>query len=117
MNIYIHIEWTKRELDSSLLMATLAADKGANIFLSDSDSFIFLLKKNLIKPGVFHTKSLVHDSRKQKFIENLKSEHLNVTDFFRKLIKKKKRVTAFALHEDWNDIGIKKTYDKYKQRK
>ena len=52
-----------------------------------------------------------------KFIENLKSEHLNVTDFFRKLIKKKKKVTAFALHEDWNDIGIKETYDKYKQRK
>ena len=52
-----------------------------------------------------------------KFIENLKSEHLDVTDFFRKLIKKKKRVIAFALHEDWNDIGIKETYDKYKQRK
>ena len=79
MNIYIHIEWTKRELDSSLLMATLAADKGANIFLSDSDSFIFLLKKNLIKPGVFHTKSLVHDSRKQKFIENLKNKNFMIT--------------------------------------
>jgi len=52
-----------------------------------------------------------------KFIENLKSEYLDVTDFFRKLIKKKKKIAAFALHENWNDFGIKETYDKYKKRK
>ena len=48
MNIYIHIEWTKRELDSNLLLATLAAEKGAEIYLLDSVSFNFLLKRKLI---------------------------------------------------------------------
>ena len=72
MNVYIHIEWTKRELDSNLLLATLAAEKGAEIYLLDSASFDFLLKRKLINPGVFHSKSLVHDERKQVFFENLK---------------------------------------------
>ena len=36
MNIYIHIEWTKRELDSNLLLATLAAEKGAEMILREN---------------------------------------------------------------------------------
>jgi surface carbohydrate biosynthesis protein len=79
MNIYIHIEWTKRELDSNLLLAVLAADKGAEIFMIDSYSFDFLLKKNLLKPGIFHSKSLVHDKRKQKLFEDLKKKGFFIT--------------------------------------
>ena len=79
MNIYIHLEWTKRELDGNLLLAILAAEKGANVFLADYASFDFLLKKNLIKPGIFHTKSLVHDDNKQQFIEKLKKLNFTIT--------------------------------------
>ena len=41
MNIYIQIEWTKRELDGNLLLATMAAEKGADVLISNSESFIF----------------------------------------------------------------------------
>ena len=49
MNIYIQIEWTKRELDGNLLLATMAAEKGADVLISNSESFIFLLNKKIIK--------------------------------------------------------------------
>jgi dTDP-glucose pyrophosphorylase len=64
-------------------------------------------QKNYVNAGVYVIKS--------ELIKNLKNEHLNVTDFFKKLIKKKKKITAFALHEDWSDIGIKKTYEEFNQ--
>ena len=79
MNVYIHIEWTKRELDSNLLLATLAAEKGAEIYLLDFASFNFLLKRKLINPGVFHSKSLVHDKRKLILFENLKKNGFFIT--------------------------------------
>ena len=66
-------------------------------------------QKNYINAGVYVFES--------KNIKNLKEEHLDVTDFFKKLIKKKKKITAYALHEDWNDIGIKEKYNEYIQKK
>ncbi len=66
-------------------------------------------QKNYVNAGVYVFKS--------KFIKNLKKEHLDVTDFFKKLVKKKKKITAFALHENWNDIGIKENFDEYIQTK
>ena len=30
---------------------------------------------------------------------------------------KGKKITAFALHENWNDIGIKENFDEYIQTK
>ena len=79
MNIYIHIEWTKRELDSNLLLATLAAEKGAEVFISDYHSFKFLYDKKLIKPGLFHSKSAVHGTNKQAFFESLKKNDFTIT--------------------------------------
>ena len=38
-------------------------------------------------------------------------------DLYLQLLKKKKKITAFALHEDWNDIGIIENYDKYNKNK
>ena len=35
MNIYISVEISYRELDSSLLLATLAASKGHQVIISD----------------------------------------------------------------------------------
>ena len=66
-------------------------------------------QKSYINAGVYVIKS--------KFIKNLKKEHLDVTDFFKKLVKGKKKITAFALHENWNDIGIKENLDEYIQTK
>ena len=77
MNVYIHIEWTKRELDSNLLLATIAAEKGAEVSILDYNTFNFLFKRKFIKPGVFHSKSLVHDDNKQKFFEKLKNFTFN----------------------------------------
>jgi surface carbohydrate biosynthesis protein len=79
MNVYIHIEWTKRELDSNLLLATIAAEKGAEVSILDYNTFNFLFKRKFIKPGVFHSKSLVHDDNKQKFFEKLKKSDFVLT--------------------------------------
>ncbi len=79
MNIYILTEITKRELDSNLLLAVLAANKGHEIFISNMINFELLLKKKVLKPGIFHTKSLVHDEKKRKFHINLKSSNMILT--------------------------------------
>ena len=34
MNIYLHVELSARELDSKLLLATLAAEKGHQVVIS-----------------------------------------------------------------------------------
>jgi surface carbohydrate biosynthesis protein len=98
MNIYIQIEWTKRELDSNLLLGVLAAEKGADVFLLDYDSFEFLLKKNLIKPGILHSKSLVHDEKKQRFLENLKKSGFFITSIDEEngLVHNKNRLISFV---------------------
>lgn len=79
MNIYILTEITKRELDSNLLIAVLAANKGHEISISNMTNFELLLKKKLLNPGIFHTKSLVHDDRKRIFHSNLKSANMILT--------------------------------------
>jgi len=65
-------------------------------------------QKNHINAGVYVIQA--------KNIKNLKNVHLDVTDFFKKLIKKKKKITAFALHEEWDDIGIIGKYNEYNQK-
>ena len=51
MNIYLHVEISSRELDSKLLLATLAASRGHDIIVSDWAIFnkIFLNMRNKIK--------------------------------------------------------------------
>ena len=53
MNIYILTEITKRELDSNLLIALLAANQGHEIFISNMTNFELLLKKKTIKSWDF----------------------------------------------------------------
>ena len=59
MNIYLHVEIAARELDSKLLLATLAAAKGHNIIISNIDLLKEALFKGVLPPGIFHDKSLV----------------------------------------------------------
>ena len=58
MNIYIHVELSSRELDSKLLLATLAASRGHDVVVSDMEVIEKGLVRGWLPPGVFHTKSL-----------------------------------------------------------
>ena len=58
MNIYLHIEISVRELDSKLLLGTLAASKGHQVIISDLMGILRGVKSEMLAPGIFHTKSL-----------------------------------------------------------
>ncbi len=58
MNIYIGVEISIRELDSSLLLATVAASKGHQVIVSDLESITKGISSGLLAPGIFHAKSL-----------------------------------------------------------
>jgi surface carbohydrate biosynthesis protein len=73
MNIYIHLEISARELDSKLLLAVIAANRGHKVFISDIIGFNIGLNNGLLKPGIFHTKSITPSETKitkhQKIID------------------------------------------------
>ncbi len=58
MNIYLHVEISARELDSKLLIATLAAARGHQVIVSDIEIIEKGLRKGVLPSGIFHTKSL-----------------------------------------------------------
>lgn len=64
MNIYIHVEISARELDSKLLLATLAASRGHQVIISDISGIVSGITKGLLAPGIFHTKSLTPTKKK-----------------------------------------------------
>jgi len=64
MNIYLHVEVAVRELDSKLLLGVLAAAKGHEVIVSTMGEIIKGLKKGVLKPGIFHTKSLTPSKSK-----------------------------------------------------
>ena len=64
MNIYIHVEVSLRELDSKLLLATLAAARGHQVIVSDLHGIILGLQKGILPPGIFHTKSVTPGTTK-----------------------------------------------------
>ena len=64
MNIYIHVEVASRELDGKLLLAVLAASNNHDVLISDIGSFVKGLKSGVLKPGIFHTKSLTPGIKK-----------------------------------------------------
>ncbi len=66
MNIYLHVEISSRELDSKLLLATLAASRGHDIIVSDLVGILKGISNNFLAPGIFHTKSLTPGEDKIK---------------------------------------------------
>ena len=74
MNIYIHTEIVARELDSKLLLATLAAARGHHVIISDLEAIEKGLGRGALAPGIFHTKSLtpgdIKIDRHQIMIDN-----------------------------------------------
>lgn len=79
MNIYILTEITKRELDSNLLLACIAAENNFNVMISNPESIKFLNDKKLLKKGLFHTKSLVHGDYKKKLHASLKKNDIKIS--------------------------------------
>ena len=57
MNIYLNVEISSRELDSKLLLATVAAARGHRVVVSDL-SILKGVSQKVLAPGIFHTKSL-----------------------------------------------------------
>ena len=64
MNIYIHVEIESRELDSKLLLAILAADRGHQVVISDMSGIERGFRSKFLSPGIFHTKSLTPSKEK-----------------------------------------------------
>ena len=79
MNIYLHNEISVRELDGKLLLAILAASKGHQVIISDIQGIFSAAKKNIIPPGIFHTKSLTPTKSKIAKHQFLKDKGFLIT--------------------------------------
>ena len=79
MNLYLHVEVSVRELDSKLLLATLAASRGHNVIVSDLSGIIRGLRFNVLPPGIFHTKSLAPTYNRLKLHKNLINKGFKIT--------------------------------------
>ena len=66
MNIYIKVEVKLRELESRLLLAMAAAEKGHEVLLGSSLLTLDLVKKKILKPGIIFEKSIVPSERRIK---------------------------------------------------
>ena len=79
MNIYLHVEISQRELDSKLLLGVIAASKGYDVMIADISEINRGLKRNLLEPGIFHTKSLTPSKDKINFHTKLKKKGFIIT--------------------------------------
>ncbi|MDA7604033.1 hypothetical protein N8724_01385 [Candidatus Pelagibacter sp.] len=79
MNIYIHLEVSDRELDSKILLAVLAAERGHNVMITDIVGFTIGLNNGLLLPGIFHTKSLTPSKSKIKKHQNIIDNGFKIT--------------------------------------
>ena len=79
MNIYLHVEISVRELDSKLLLATLAAARGHEVIVSDMESIIKGIDKKVLAPGIFHTKSITPSENKIARHESLIKKGFKIT--------------------------------------
>jgi surface carbohydrate biosynthesis protein len=105
MNLYIHLEISSREEDSNLLKSVLAAHAGFDVLISVSNIYNFLFKKNFLKKGVFHTKSLEHGNWKKNFIQIIYSlgNKITLLDEEAGIIKDKKSLEIFLRARFTND--------------
>ena len=91
MNIYLHVEISSRELDSKLLLATLAASRGHQVIVSDLFGIERGIKNSVLKPGIFHTKSL--------------SAHKDKISRHKRMIDKGFIITSLDEEGNLNDYG------------
>ena len=98
MNIYLHVEISSRELDSKLLLATLAASRGHKVIVSDLVGIEKGVNNGVLAPGIFHTKSL--------------SAHKDKIARHQRMIEKGFLITSLDEEGNLNDYG----YEKVMQR-
>ena len=91
MNIYLHVEISSRELDSKLLLATLAASRGHRVIVSDLVGIEKGIKNSVLAPGIFHTKSL--------------SAHKDKISRHKRMIDKGFIITSLDEEGNLNDYG------------
>ena len=73
------MEMARRELHGNLLLTIVSLKRTFNVYISDSATFKYLLKKNLVNPGIIHTKSITHGEAKSKFHQNLQEKKYLIT--------------------------------------
>ena len=79
MNIYIHVEIASRELDSKLLTALRAAQRGHEVLVSDLSTIVGSQEDGRLVPGIFHTKSLTPGPSKLDRHQLLKDAGFKIT--------------------------------------
>ena len=73
------MEIASRELDANLILALFSLKKNFNVILGDSSTYSYLLKKNLLIPGIVLTKSVTHGEAKSKPHSLFKSNGFKLT--------------------------------------
>lgn len=64
MNLYIKIEIKVRELESKLVLAMAAAEKGFDVLLGADELTLNLVRKKILKPGIILEKSITPAKRR-----------------------------------------------------
>tara|TARA_B100001063_G_C16773912_1_gene563670 strand:- start:1858 stop:3231 length:1374 start_codon:yes stop_codon:yes gene_type:complete len=78
-NVYILSEYFKREFSSNILVSIIASSKNYNVYIGTDKTYKYLLNKNLLEPGIFHTKSVSHGKEKSNFHKNLYKKNFILT--------------------------------------
>jgi surface carbohydrate biosynthesis protein len=80
MNIYIPIEVKSRELEGKILLALVAAERGHEVLVGSKTDTLELARKNFLKPGIIHHKSIQPIASVINFLKvTNKFGHLNTT--------------------------------------
>ncbi len=79
MNIYLSVELALRELDSKLLLATLAAARGHQVIVSEQNIIKRGLISGVLDPGIFHAKSLTPNDNKVALHQSLIDNGFKIT--------------------------------------
>ena len=124
----------RRELHGNLLLTLFSLKKNFNIYISDTATFKYLLEKNLISPGILHTKSIIHGEAKSKFHQELFDKNFKITaideehglldnydykEYFisNRLSKKElNKISAFFCWGKYDYKILKKTFSKLKSK-
>ena len=79
MNIYIKVEVKLRELESRLLLAMAAAERGHQVLLGSNLLTLDLVKKKILQPGIIFEKSIVPSERRIRQLNAYKNNNCKIT--------------------------------------
>jgi len=129
LNIYLHVEVAVREIDSKLLLATLAAARGHQVIVSDLEPLEKGIIRGHLMPGIFHTKSIspgkLKIERHNKIINSgskvtSMDEESGVADYdYDQMLKNRysektiQQASAIFTWGEDDDESLKKNYQKY----